>query len=69
MKNGVLFSTTNSGPVVDTSYQYINWSKEESFIENEFYIPYLGMLLKDLAFFEENSKYIINDILINFEKL
>ena len=36
---------------------------------NEFYIPYLGMLLKDLAFFEENSKYIINDILINFEKL
>ena len=36
---------------------------------NDFYIPYLGMLLKDLAFFEENSKYIINDILINFEKL
>ena len=28
MKNGVLSSTTNSGPVVDTSYQYINWSKE-----------------------------------------
>ena len=27
------------------------------------------MLLKDLSFFEENSKYIINDTLINFEKL
>ena len=36
---------------------------------SDFYIPYLGMILKDLAFFEENSKYIINDILINFEKL
>ena len=36
---------------------------------NDFYIPYLGMILKDLAFYEENSKYLINDILINFEKL
>ena len=36
---------------------------------NEFYVPYLGMILKDLAFFEENSKYLENDILINFEKL
>ena len=36
---------------------------------NDFYIPYLGMILKDLAFFEENSKYIINGVLINFEKL
>ena len=35
----------------------------------DFYIPYLGMLMKDLAFFEENSKYIINGTLINFEKL
>lgn len=51
MKNGVLFSTTNSGPVVDTSYQYINWSKEESFIENEFYIPYSGdMRIEDSIF-------------------
>ena len=36
---------------------------------SDYYIPYLGMLLKDLSFFEENSKYIINDTLINFEKL
>ena len=36
---------------------------------NSFYIPYLGMILKDIAFYEENSKYIINDVLINFEKL
>ena len=35
----------------------------------EYYIPYLGMILKDLAFYEENSKYLVNDVLINFEKL
>ena len=36
---------------------------------NDFYVPYLGMLLKDLAFYEEKSNYIINDTLINFEKI
>ena len=35
---------------------------------NEFYIPYLGIILKDLAFYEENSKYI-DDGLINLEKI
>ena len=35
----------------------------------EYYIPYLGMILKDLAFYEENSKYLVDDVLINFEKL
>ena len=34
-----------------------------------FYIPYLGMLLKDLAYYEENMKYIEYGTLINFEKL
>ena len=41
----------------------------KSLAYNEFYVPYLGMILKDLAFYEENSKYLINDVLINFEKL
>ena len=36
---------------------------------NDFYVPYLGMILKDLAFYEENMKYIENEVLINFEKL
>ena len=36
---------------------------------NDFYVPYLGMILKDLAFYEENSKYIENEVLINMEKL
>ena len=35
----------------------------------DFYIPYLGMILKDLAFFEENAKYLVDGVFINFEKL
>ena len=35
---------------------------------NEYYIPYLGMLLRDFAFFEENFKYI-DKKMINLEKL
>ena len=37
--------------------------------KNDFYIPYLGLLLKDLNFYEENYKYLINGKLINFEKI
>ena len=35
----------------------------------DYYIPYLGMILKDLAFYEENSQYLVNEVLVNFEKL
>ena len=37
--------------------------------KNEFYTPYLGLLLKDLNYYEENSKYLVNGNLINFEKI
>jgi len=43
--------------------------KINSLNKNEFYLPYLGMLLKDLNFYEEKSKYIINGNMINFEKI
>ena len=50
-----------------------NYKKVREYISNlkpdEYYLPYLGILLRDLAFYEENSKYIINGILINFEKI
>ena len=36
---------------------------------NDFYTPYLGLLLKDLNFFEEKYKYIENGNLINFDKI
>ena len=36
---------------------------------NDFYTPYLGLLLKDLIFFEENYKYLDDGNLINFDKI
>ena len=36
---------------------------------NEFYLPYLGMLLKDISFYEANYEYLISDNLINIEKI
>ena len=36
---------------------------------NQFYIPYLGMLLRDISFFEANYEYLINGSLINIEKI
>ena len=35
----------------------------------EFYLPYLGMLLRDISFFEANYEYLINGNLINIEKM
>ena len=36
---------------------------------NEYYLPYLGMLLRDMSFFEANSEYLINGNIINIEKI
>ena len=36
---------------------------------NDFYTPYLGLLLKDLNFFEENYRYLDNGNLICFDKI
>lgn len=33
------------------------------------YIPYLGLLLKDVAFYEENMKYLKDNYLVNFQKI
>ena len=41
----------------------------KSLANNDFYIPYLGLLLKDLNFYEESYKYIVNGNFINFEKI
>ena len=50
-----------------------NYKKARDYIaglkKDEYFLPYLGILLKDLAFHEENSKYIIKGILINLEKI
>ena len=36
---------------------------------NDFYTPYLALLLKDLNFYEENYKYLEKGNLINFDKI
>ena len=41
----------------------------KSLAPGDFYVPYLGMILKDLAFYEENSKYLVDGVFINIEKL
>ena len=35
----------------------------------EFFLPYLGLLLRDISFFEANYDYIMDDGLINVEKI
>ena len=37
--------------------------------QNEYYYPFLGMILRDINFYEESSKYLIDGELINFEKI
>lgn len=37
--------------------------------QKEFFVPYLGTLLRDFTFLEESGKYLIKGNLINFEKL
>ena len=37
--------------------------------QDEYFFPFLGMILRDINFFEESSKYLIEGKLINFEKI
>ena len=37
--------------------------------KNEFFVPYLGTLLRDFTFFEENGKYLVQGNMINFDKI
>ena len=41
----------------------------KSLNKNDFFVPYLGLLLKDLNFYEEKYKYIVDGNMINFEKI
>ena len=37
--------------------------------KDEFYLPYLGIILRDFIFYEEKGKYIIDGTIINFQKI
>ena len=53
----------------DGNYRNIREEIKKFVNLQEYYYPYLGMMLRDITFFEENSKYLVNDNLINFEKI
>ena len=49
---------------------YKNFREEiKNIKKNEFFVPYLGILLRDFTFFEENGKYLVQGNLINFDKI
>ena len=54
---------------VEGNYKNIREDMNNCYNKGEFFIPYLGMLLRDLNFFEEKYKYINKDGKINFEKI
>ena len=54
---------------VEGNYKKIRTEMDFCNKNEEIFIPYLGMLLRDLNFFEEKSKYIDEKGNINFEKI
>lgn len=53
----------------DGNYKNFREEMQICVTNEEFYLPYLGLLLRDIAFFETNFEYIIEKDLINVEKI
>ena len=51
------------------NYKYIR--EEIKILDNneEYFYPYLGMMLRDITFLEESSKYLVDGENINFDKI
>ena len=54
---------------VEGNYRNIREDMKNCDKSGEIFIPYLGMFMRDINFFEENSKYINENGCINFEKI
>ena len=54
---------------VEGNYKFIREDMDNCEKTNEVFIPYLGMLLRDINFFEESSKYINEHGCFNMEKI
>ena len=50
------------------NYKFIR-EEIKSLNKNAIFYPYLGMMLRDINFLEESSKYLVDGKLINFEKI
>ena len=53
----------------DGNYKNFREEIQICITNGEFYLPYLGLLLRDVAFYETNFDYIIENNLINVEKI
>ena len=51
------------------NYKFIREEIQNIINNKGYYYPYLGVMLKDISFFEENSKYISKGEQINFDKI
>lgn len=49
------------------NYKYLR--EEIKSLKNVPFVPYLGILMRDIAFYEEKGKYVTNNKMINFEKI
>ena len=68
-KTNNILNKIKSFCAVEGNYLKIRKDMENCIKNRENFIPYLGMLLRDLNFFEEKSKYINEKGIINFEKI
>ena len=51
------------------NYKYIREEINNLINKNDYFYPYLGMMLRDITFLEETSKYLIDGEFINFKKI
>ena len=68
-KTNTILNKLKSFCTVEGNYKKIREDMDNCDKNGEIFIPYLGMLLRDLNFFEEKSKYINEKGEINFDKI
>ena len=68
-KSKDLIKSIGSFCACNGNYKNIREEIEKLNKKKQHFYPYLGMMLRDITFFEETSKYIIDGELINFEKI
>ena len=68
-KTNIILNKLRHFCAVEGNYKKIREDMDNCNKNGVIFIPYLGMLLRDINFFEEKSKYINENGSINFEKI
>ena len=68
-KTNTLIKTLSKFCTCEGNYKNIREDMKNSLEKGEIVVPYLGMMLRDITFHEENGKYINDNGLINIEKI